>query len=613
MPNQYKILEGDTLSQIALTNKTDIPTLQKLNPQITDPNLIIAGQSLNLPQAVSATDSVGPAPIVATSDLARNKFNENINNVLPKMESGFVSKPQTTEGFADYAKQKGFEINPQTKEVINPSPELIDEFNKKFITTSGAISIKSDNPAFQNIIDQTNEVIKKLQADGQPLPPEIQQKLNAINDFQAQKTSAVSEARTAADNKDAAKMDASLAKAKEADVAIKSEIETMRADLKTKQAEYIASLKPSEAETLLKQKLNTLRTERQLLPLELRKEGIPAAGIASRQIEDERVRAIQESNLLFEIGLEQEARQFKTLSAEKQLGFIRDDINLQMKIQDNLDQKEKDVLTEARDLRKDSLSAMSTILKSFEGLAWEDLDVESQAELIETTKQFNIPVNLLAKAMKNVKQQKVFDASKTGIDKLLSVDEAIKFGVPYGTTKKQVIGKVPMAISQLGRENAINELLSVDEATKFGVPFGTTKAEVVGKVPAAISQLGIEATKTRENAISGLGALKVVEEEINKDMKILLKAAVPGAIFARKFETARKEASDVITRLRTGAALNESEERFYKSQLPSILDYGNKEAINYKIELFRNLFERLQKSSPIQSFQSENNDPLGIR
>ena len=158
-----------------------------------------------------------------------------------------------------------------------------------------------------------------------------------------------------------------------------------------------------------------------------------------------------------------------------------------------------------------------------------------------------------------------------------------------------------------------NKLLSVDEATKFGVPFGTTRGEVVGKVPAAISQLGIEATKTRENAISGLGALKVVEDEINKDMKILLKAAAPGAIFARKFETARKEASDVITRLRTGAALNESEERFYKSQLPSILDYGNKEAINYKIELFRSLFERLQKSSPIQSFQSQNNDPLGIR
>ena len=55
----------------------------------------------------------------------------------------------------------------------------------------------------------------------------------------------------------------------------------------------------------------------------------------------------------------------------------------------------------------------------------------------------------------------------------------------------------------------------------------------MGKVPAAISQLGIEATKTRENAISGLGALKVVEDEINKDMKILLKAAAPG-LFLRE-------------------------------------------------------------------------------
>lgn len=202
---------------------------------------------------------------------------------------------------------------------------------------------------------------------------------------------------------------------------------------------------------------------------------------------------------------------------------------------------------------------------------------------------------------------------------LQSIQNAIdESGKPSLAKAQQIYAQ---AIQPIMKQKAIPEikdkdltkLLSVDEATKFGVPYGTTKSEVIGKVPAAISQLGIEATKTRENAISGLSALKVVEEEINKDMNILLKAAIPGAIFARKFETARKEASDVITRLRTGAALNESEERFYKSQLPSVLDYKNPEAIKYKIELFRNLFTRLKESSPIQSSQQQNNDPLGIR
>ena len=45
----YTIKSGDTLHGIAGANKTDIATLMKLNPSITNPNLIIAGKSLNLP------------------------------------------------------------------------------------------------------------------------------------------------------------------------------------------------------------------------------------------------------------------------------------------------------------------------------------------------------------------------------------------------------------------------------------------------------------------------------------------------------------------------------------------------------------------------------------
>lgn len=40
----YIIKTGDTLSQLAATYKTDIATLQKLNPQITDINKIYAGR-----------------------------------------------------------------------------------------------------------------------------------------------------------------------------------------------------------------------------------------------------------------------------------------------------------------------------------------------------------------------------------------------------------------------------------------------------------------------------------------------------------------------------------------------------------------------------------------
>ena len=45
----YTIASGDTLSGIASKNKTTVADLLKLNPTITDPNKIYAGQSLNLP------------------------------------------------------------------------------------------------------------------------------------------------------------------------------------------------------------------------------------------------------------------------------------------------------------------------------------------------------------------------------------------------------------------------------------------------------------------------------------------------------------------------------------------------------------------------------------
>lgn len=43
------IQQGDTLSQIAQANNTSVDALMAANPQITDPNIIIAGESLNIP------------------------------------------------------------------------------------------------------------------------------------------------------------------------------------------------------------------------------------------------------------------------------------------------------------------------------------------------------------------------------------------------------------------------------------------------------------------------------------------------------------------------------------------------------------------------------------
>jgi hypothetical protein len=88
-----------------------------------------------------------------------------------------------------------------------------------------------------------------------------------------------------------------------------------------------------------------------------------------------------------------------------------------------------------------------------------------------------------------------------------------------------------------------------------------------------------------------------------------LKSAIPGSLFARKYESAKREMLDVISRLRTGASLTENEEKFYKSQLPSLKDLSDPGTINYKINLFRDLFNGLagNSASPVSG-----QDPLGI-
>lgn len=106
----------------------------------------------------------------------------------------------------------------------------------------------------------------------------------------------------------------------------------------------------------------------------------------------------------------------------------------------------------------------------------------------------------------------------------------------------------------------------------------------------------------KANAQSGLDALDTLKNEISNDPNALAKANTPGqslplvggyvtrATGEGVLRTARKEASDVISRLRTGAAINQEEEKFYLSQLPQAGD--SPDTINYKLGLLSSLFSQ---------------------
>ena len=57
------IKQGDTLSKLATANGTTVAELMKANPNITNPNLIYAGKTLNVP-----TTGVGLAGTLPAGD-----------------------------------------------------------------------------------------------------------------------------------------------------------------------------------------------------------------------------------------------------------------------------------------------------------------------------------------------------------------------------------------------------------------------------------------------------------------------------------------------------------------------------------------------------------------
>jgi len=114
----YLIRSGDTLGQIAQANQTDIATLQKLNPQVTNPNLIIAGQSLNLP-----TTPIAPA--IPTVQPASAPTIQSVQQGLNDLLKGFggTLSPQTGQ-INITAEQLTAATQPKAIDVTSPPSTL---------------------------------------------------------------------------------------------------------------------------------------------------------------------------------------------------------------------------------------------------------------------------------------------------------------------------------------------------------------------------------------------------------------------------------------------------------------------------------------------------------
>lgn len=160
---------------------------------------------------------------------------------------------------------------------------------------------------------------------------------------------------------------------------------------------------------------------------------------------------------------------------------------------------------------------------------------------------------------------------------------------------ESIAGITEQPASPYSQENLMADIQRDPQNADKYMEYYAQLQEVFGQP--AEKPLSAEASKVIGNANSGLTSLEQLAGEISqsgvpKGTVIPGRSAVGGllgnALGTAGYDTAARNVKDVITRLRTGAAITDSEERFYNSQLPQAFD--DPATIQRKLQLFNELF-----------------------
>lgn len=86
MATTYQIRSGDTLSRIAEFHRTSVEQLLELNPQIEDPNRILAGQVINVPDTPEEGPSIHAAMAAGDGppwyNIALREMNTGVDEIV---------------------------------------------------------------------------------------------------------------------------------------------------------------------------------------------------------------------------------------------------------------------------------------------------------------------------------------------------------------------------------------------------------------------------------------------------------------------------------------------------------------------------------------------------
>jgi LysM repeat protein len=183
----YQIQSGDTLGNIAGSNKRTIQEILALNPQITDPNRIYAGQTLTIPtsdQTIQPTTINTPTNASSGIDLNQfssddplRKFNLAILDMLKKAQSGETKMSQEKAQLEREAYRSGQQVFTGEEALMTPEAKMatlnrnVEMFNPSIQTASTRLKQLGDTidllkttygEDFSNLLPATEEEAKTI-------------------------------------------------------------------------------------------------------------------------------------------------------------------------------------------------------------------------------------------------------------------------------------------------------------------------------------------------------------------------------------------------------------------------------------------------------------------
>lgn len=202
----------------------------------------------------------------------------------------------------------------------------------------------------------------------------------------------------------------------------------MMDEIKAKQDELLGLMSPGADELATKAQINSIKAqvEKSLTELSMGLNNVEDQPIAMQFIAGQQA-SIQrsadaklqnlariETNLLNELGLEQEARQVKASVAQTQLGYLQTNLDAAFKVRQMIQQEEDSAFNKAMTLKSSAQNTLSTILDSMKGIDESDMTEEQRKQLQDMAISAGIPYSLISAGLSTVKKQMMASAAGLG-------------------------------------------------------------------------------------------------------------------------------------------------------------------------------------------------------